>query len=290
MLLQPASEQELLQYVVGDYDLEDQAELERKVGSKRRNYARYYSYIENEINVDQVANIRQYWITNILDLIPAEFENLEKDYVEQMIDDMLNEVNQDYYDSIRKAILDYVLRDPEERSRIGITETYEAAVDYGAPASKHILADKQWQACTANAREFIKNNLVICNKATLKMMSIWAQYEEKHFVSLPEKKEQPMPIQIFVLLQEERINEVKATLENEWIKELMDIYQEELATMGKNKRQAIIFFEANATLMSNQLRKLIEESLLMYKAFFDRFSKPDVLTPMEVIMNEKSPE
>lgn len=61
--------------------------------SKRRNYARYYSYIENEVNVDQVANIRQYWITNILDLIPAEFDNLDKEYVEQMIDDMLNEVN-----------------------------------------------------------------------------------------------------------------------------------------------------------------------------------------------------
>ncbi len=28
----------------------------------------------------------------------------------------------------------------------------------------------------------------------------------------------------------------------------------------------------------------------MYKAFFDRFSKPDVLTPVQVIMNEKSPE
>lgn len=45
------------------------------------------------MNVDQVANIRQYWITNILDLIPAEFDNLDKEYVEQMIDDMLNEVN-----------------------------------------------------------------------------------------------------------------------------------------------------------------------------------------------------
>lgn len=62
-----------------------------------------------------MANIRQYWITNILDLIPAEFASLDKDYVEQMIDDMLNEVNQDYYDSVRKAILDYVLKDPEER-------------------------------------------------------------------------------------------------------------------------------------------------------------------------------
>ena len=42
-----------------------------------------------------------------------------------MIDDMLNEVNQDYYDSVRKSILDYVLKDQDERMRIGIMETYD---------------------------------------------------------------------------------------------------------------------------------------------------------------------
>lgn len=49
--------------------------------------------------------------------------------------------------------------------------------------------------------------------------------------------------------------------------------------MGKNKRQAIIFFEANATLMANQLRRLIEESLILYKEFFERFYKQNILTP-----------
>jgi len=48
-----------------------------------------------------------------------------------MIDEMLNEVNQDYYDSVRKAILDYVLKDKDECKRIGITETYETVADYG---------------------------------------------------------------------------------------------------------------------------------------------------------------
>ena len=72
----------MLAFILGQFVPEARQALERKVESKRRNYARYYSYIENEINVDQVANIRQYWITNILDLIPAEFENLEKEYVE----------------------------------------------------------------------------------------------------------------------------------------------------------------------------------------------------------------
>ncbi len=42
-----------------------------------------------------------------------------------MIDEMLNEVNENYYDSIRKSILDYVLKDKEERRRIGIVETYD---------------------------------------------------------------------------------------------------------------------------------------------------------------------
>lgn len=42
---------------------------------------------------------------------------------------------------MRKAILDYVLKDPEECQRIGITETYEAVPDYGRPARKAITAD-----------------------------------------------------------------------------------------------------------------------------------------------------
>lgn len=123
------------------------------------------------------------------------------------------------------------------------------------------------------------NNLVICNKATLKMMTIWTNYQNNLFLNLPAKKEAPMPIQIFILLQEERISVIKQQLENEWIKELVDIYQEELSTMGKNKRQAIIFFEANATLMSNQLRKLIEDSLNYYKTFFNRFNMTHLNSP-----------
>lgn len=61
---------------------------------------------------------------------------------------MLNEVNQDYYDSVRKAILDYVLKDKDECKRIGITETYETVADYGQPAKKAIVADNQWMAIT----------------------------------------------------------------------------------------------------------------------------------------------
>ncbi len=38
-----------------------------------------------------------------------------------MINTMLNEINKDYYDSVRKSILDYVLKDESERFRIGMS-------------------------------------------------------------------------------------------------------------------------------------------------------------------------
>lgn len=39
---------------------------------KDYNYKRYNHYIENEISTEVIAPIRQYWIHNILDLVPAE--------------------------------------------------------------------------------------------------------------------------------------------------------------------------------------------------------------------------
>lgn len=38
---------------------------------------------------------------------------------------MLNEINRDYYDSVRKSILDYVLKDEDERKRIGLMATFD---------------------------------------------------------------------------------------------------------------------------------------------------------------------
>lgn len=33
---------------------------------------------------------------------------------------MLNEINKDYFDSVRKSILDYILKDDGEMRRLGI--------------------------------------------------------------------------------------------------------------------------------------------------------------------------
>jgi len=44
---------------------------------------------------------------------------------------MLAEVGDNYYNSIRKSILDYVLKDETEAIRLGIMEITDPILDYG---------------------------------------------------------------------------------------------------------------------------------------------------------------
>jgi len=101
---------------------------------RRKEYinTRYQHYIENEISTDVIAPIRQYWITNILGFIPADMDLISKEKIELIIDQMLNEINKEYYIAGRKSILDYVLKDENERSRLGIEYNPHPPVDYGS--------------------------------------------------------------------------------------------------------------------------------------------------------------
>ena len=123
--------EEELDYVVNNNKSED---MEKKMNAKRKCYERYRTYIIREISINFVAPINNYWITYILDLIRKynflfffkfifkahSLQFVEKTQMEGMMNTMLNEINEEYYDSVRKAILDYVLKDDTEKYRIGI--------------------------------------------------------------------------------------------------------------------------------------------------------------------------
>ena len=90
------------------------------VKARKVSFVRYRQYIENEIQVDVIAPIRQYWLTHIIELIPGDLHAVDKARIEDLIDSMLNEINKDYFDSVRKSILDYILKDENEMRRLGI--------------------------------------------------------------------------------------------------------------------------------------------------------------------------
>jgi hypothetical protein len=114
-VVEPADEQEEYEALIYPQNAD-----KRRIQARKVSYARYRQYVENEISVDVIAPIRQYWLTHIIELIPGDLHAVEKERIEYLIDTMLNEINKDYFDSVRKSILDYILKNEAEMKRLGI--------------------------------------------------------------------------------------------------------------------------------------------------------------------------
>ena len=56
---------------------------------------------------------------------------IPKQRVEELIDEMLNEINKDYYRASRKTIFDYVLKDNDQKKRLGIEYNPQPTDEYG---------------------------------------------------------------------------------------------------------------------------------------------------------------
>ena len=199
---------------------------------------------------------------------------------------MLTEITADYYTSCKKSILDYVLQDEKERLRIGIVQILKPPVDYGTVHFVGILPDESWTEYINNGREKTAENLCICNEATLACMNIWAEHEKELFIRLPVKGDDLVTLGKFSDDQELNINSVRTKLVDKWKDDIIKIYREELQSL--TKRQRLIFFRSNATLMSNQIRQLIYDSLNTYCNFIKRFQLEKYKTPTEIILQDRN--
>ena len=175
-------------------------------------FARYRQYVENEISVDVIAPIRQYWLTHIIELIPGDLHAVEKERIEYLIDTMLNEINKDYFDSVRKSILDYILRNEKEMKRIGIQQVLNQPIKWGNDYYKGIEPNEEWKHNVMMARMLMSENLSICTQSTLELKKLWMDYNHHIFVDLPEERSDPLSLNEFLSCQENQMTKVKNLL------------------------------------------------------------------------------
>ena len=214
-------------------------------------YNRYRQYVENEISVDVIAPIRQYWLTHIIELIPGDLHAVEKDRIEHLVDTMLNEINKDYFDSVRKSIMDYILKDENEMRRLGIQQVLNQPITWGDDYYKGIEPNEEWKHNVMMARMLMSENLCICSQATLELMRIWREkdYYQTYHVSLPTREEKPVPLAQFTQNQGNQIDKVASLLSQNWNRSAVNILREELEKLDKDQTKT--FFDSCAALMSN---------------------------------------
>jgi hypothetical protein len=81
---------------------------------------------------------------------------------------------------------------------------------------------------------------------------------------------------------------IKSLLISDWTKSASDILREEQNNLDKDQKAR--FFESTATLMANQVRELIEQSVKTYVEFIQRYKKDEYPTPFEIIQREYDPD
>lgn len=81
---------------------------------------------------------------------------------------------------------------------------------------------------------------------------------------------------------------VKGLLSSEWNKSAVDILREELANVDPDQTKT--FFESVSTLMANQVRELIEQSVTAYVDFIQRYKCDSYPNPDEIIQREYDPD
>jgi dynein heavy chain len=200
--IEPANEEEEYEMAKQDFEEEQPFVMRpeqcdpRRIEARRTSYQRYRQYVENEISVDVIAPIRQYWLTHIIELIPGDLHAVEKERIESLIDSMLNEINKDYFDSVRKSILDYILKDENEMRRLGIQQVLNQPITWGDDFYKGIEPNEEWKHNVMMARMLMSENLCICSQATLELMRIWREkgYYEMYLVDCPPTSRPPVSL------------------------------------------------------------------------------------------------
>jgi len=205
---------------------------------------------------------------------------------------MLNEINKDYFDSVRKSILDYILKDENEMKRLGIQQVVNKPISWGEDYYKGIEPDEYWKHNVMMARMLMSETLCICSQATLELLRVWRdnEYNSTLLVDLLKPEDPPITLEQFLQNQNQQIESVRHLLNRDWKDRAVEILREELENLDRDQTQT--FFDSVSTLMSNQARELATNSINEYVEFFRRFKKPDGKYPLpeEIIRREYGPD
>ena len=156
---------------VKDFSLEQSASGEPT--NTEKDLLRYYYYIHNGIDTEHVAPLETIRIQNVMLLIADELKN---NYA-QSLSDLSDEIREDYLLSVKKAIVDFVLRDSKEAefSVSGGGSGDKANKANKVPEYKQELSvvPKPWNGSFEKARAEMAKNLHAINPCMSQVLKLW---------------------------------------------------------------------------------------------------------------------
>ncbi|XP_031243962.1 dynein heavy chain 3, axonemal [Mastomys coucha] len=255
-----------------DVMLQQEMEMESKEQKPSElDLERYYYYLTNGIRKDMIAPEDEDVMVRIYKMIPKVL--LTTPALEPLQDSLRSEKENDYYNSLMKSIVDYILMDPMEKKRLFIKSIPRLF------PHRVIRAPVPWHNIYQSAKKWNEEHLHTVNPMMYNLKELWfAEFKNLRFVRTADLLAGKLP-----LLPHEYEEEIKKhcldmrqILLTKWIPTCAQLFvtQKEhwVHFAPKNdydsSRNIEEYFASVASFMSLQLRELVIKSLRDLVSFF----------------------
>ena len=219
---------------------------------------RYYYYISNGVDTQHVAEMKREWLSNVMKLLP--FELKRKNQV--ALESLSAEMSEDYHMSVKKAIVDFVLKDPRNKND---EESTEYVINIRSCAS--------WQQDYKAALIHIKDNLFI-NPTITAIVDIWHKFSSMRLFDLDAilLKGSAFELKAFKTMLTMKFEKAHEKLMTGWYPSILNVFyqgskKDKWMLISPDRIQA--FFRMISFIIADQLRQLIHLSLKDFVDVFD---------------------
>lgn len=277
----PATEDEEYLHLLGLYKSEEKVDFRKTI------YERYQNYILNMIPDEVLAEIKETWLVNIIKMSMRPYDLNKPDKYNAMLSDSIKEILHIYRISMKQSIMDYILKHPEQREKLGIPVCFRKIKEYAEekivrPSDENWEWKKNWNISKIR----ISNNLMIMSENITKIQKYFVtNLSQSSYLDLPQHYI-TYSLSSFIDNQKAKIEDQKKIVNEDWKK-----YIE--STLKENKLykdQMIIYFKSISGVMSSQLRKLILKSIKEFSNFMIEFKKKSYYDPKQIFEEQFNPK
>lgn len=277
----PATEEEEYLNLLGLYNNND------KVEYRKLTYERYQNYILKFIPDEVIAEIKEIWLVNIIKMSMRPYDLSDPEKYNIIFSEFLKDILHIYKISIKQSIIDYILRHPEQREKLGIPILFKRIKEYAEfqvvrPSDDNWSWKQNWNVSKIR----ISNNLMIMGENITKIQKYFVKnLKEKSYLDIP-KEYDNYTLSSFIDNQKVKIEAQKNFVQEDWRKFVE-------ATLKENKLykdQMIIYFKSISGVMSTELRKTIIKSLENFNNFISLYKQERYFEPDEIFEGQFSHE
>ncbi|XP_041110137.1 dynein heavy chain 3, axonemal-like isoform X2 [Polyodon spathula] len=246
--------------------------LSRPASPQQAHLPRYWELIAHSFDPSEVTPLCEQWLAGIRSRIPAELAAKQGAALQALRE----EVESVYAQAMKKSILDYILLDPAEQARLGITLTAKPSHSAGRECFP-------WQERVQHGRSRLMGALYPTHPVMARILhSFHSKYKHFRLLDLQAlSRELPLTIDQLTDHMTELVGRRAGLLRESWLRDSAHIVSESRdcieAWMPQEEalrmRKMAHFFGSVATLMSVMLRMVVTESLQELVSWLEGYSR-----------------